>query len=103
MATVMVSKKRKQRYLMLRVAVSEALSQADPEGFLEMGAPPDEYDPEVSTILPRLSGATGVEDVALILHEEFVYWFGPEEASDPATYNEPAAEIWRALRSLGFR
>jgi len=45
---------------------------------IAMGAPDDEYDPEVSTILPRLREAKAAVDVQRIVHEEFVRWFGAD-------------------------
>jgi len=91
----------KRRYLRLRAAVSEAVNRADPVGLLEIGAPSDEYDPEVGTVLPRLREAKSPGDVARILHEEFVRWFGSEQAGDVEAYRKPATEIWRVLESEG--
>ena len=48
----------KRQFAALREAVSRALRDADPIGLIEGGAPVDEYDPEVGTVLPRLRGAT---------------------------------------------
>jgi hypothetical protein len=35
----------------------------------------DEYEPEVTTILPRLPQATCAAEVERIIREEFAYWF----------------------------
>ena len=41
----------------------------------------DEYAPEVDTILPRLSSASKLEDVSVMIKEEFIAWFD-DEAKD---------------------
>ena len=65
-------------YGSLYANVSRLLREADPMGLIAMGAPDDEYDPEVSTILPRLREAKAAVDVQRIVHEEFVRWFGAD-------------------------
>jgi len=82
----------------LAEAVARAIDESDPIGLLAMGAPPDEYDPEVRTILPRLSGASGVEDVLVILHDEFSRWFGADKAGPRQAYEAAASQIWEAVR-----
>src|SRR5438045_2508392 len=72
-------------YQRLVAAVERAINEADPIRLLEVGAPADEYSPEIGTILPRLAGVQGVSDVTNMLHEEFVRWFdqgiaGPSQA-----------------------
>ena len=78
---------------------------------------PDEYAPEVETIIPRLDTANSAEDVADIVYEEFLHWFGLEETDDEdvdgdgvgeeeltdedlvgpkAAYADLSAEIWAA-------
>lgn len=66
----------KTRHQMLVAAVDRAINEADPIGLLEIGAPADEYAPEVGTIVPRLASVERPEDVAPLLHEEFIRWFG---------------------------
>ena len=63
-------------------------------GLIAMGAPADEYDPEISTILPRLREASAAVDVQRILHEEFVRWFGADLIGPLADYAEVAEKIW---------
>jgi hypothetical protein len=58
------------------------LFRHDPVG-INFEINPDEYEPEVGTILPRLSCCNSVDDVRRVVHEEFVRWFacsaGPQE------------------------
>jgi hypothetical protein len=81
----------------LHAAVSAAIAQADPIRFLELGAPGDEYAQEVEAIVPRLAGATSVEDVRAIVHAEFASRFGDEIAGDPERYDQVASAIWMAM------
>ncbi len=61
---------------------------------IAIGAPDDEYDPEVSTILPRLREATSRNDVHRIVHEEFVHWFGADIAGPAETYAAVSEDLW---------
>ena len=80
-----------------REAVAQALREADPLRLLASGAPPDEYDPEVSTVVPRLCEAASAADVRTILHTEFVRWFDARIAGAPELYEEAARRIWAVL------
>jgi hypothetical protein len=53
----------------------------------------DEYDPEVGTILPRLSRCHSSSDARKVIFEEFCTWFGPETAGDEMKYDAIAAEL----------
>lgn len=58
---------------------------------------PDEYAPEVGTILPRLKTAKSAADVTDIVYEEFKRWFDDEETVGPkARYFALSVEIWQA-------
>ena len=63
------------RYQRLVTTVERAINEADPIRLRDVGAPTDEYSPEIATILPRLAGVQGFSDVIDVLHEEFVRWF----------------------------
>ena len=59
----------------------------------------DEYEPEVTTILPRLPQATSAAEVEQILREEFAYWFDPDPGITtivPERYAWAARTIWQA-------
>lgn len=71
------------------------LYRHDPMGLAATGCPKDEYETEVSTIIPRLKDATTVEDVRRIVHEEFLRWFDDEENAGPeSAYSGLAQDIW---------
>ena len=84
-------------YQALVVAVERAMNEADPIGLLEGGAPADEYGPEIGTIVPRIAKLERPDDVATVLHEEFVRWFGEGTAGPREAYEAPARQIWAAL------
>jgi hypothetical protein len=79
-------------YLTLFEEVGSILDRYDPMAAISSGAPAGEYEPEVSTILPRLREAAGPDDALRFVNEEFEKWFG-QAASDSA---ELGLEIWAA-------
>ena len=81
----------------LRTAVEKAIAAADPIKLLELGAPGDEYAPEVSTILSRLDDAATEDAVRTIVHDVFAQKFGAEIAGPAVKYEHAAATIWRVL------
>jgi hypothetical protein len=84
-------------------AVERAINDADPIGLLEGGAPADEYGPEIGTIVPRVMNAQSVDEIAAVLYEEFVRWFGGDTAGPRQIYEAPARQIWRTLLDLRQR
>jgi hypothetical protein len=84
----------------LRRQVTTVLREEDPIGLIHGGAPPDEYDPEIGTILPRLKEAGSVVDLRRIIHEEFSRWFGVESAAPEERYGRAAERIWPAIQGL---
>lgn len=83
--------------------MSQLLREADPIRLITIGAPDDEYDPEVSTILPRLREAHSTADVQQIIYEEFVYWFDADIAGPSTHYAEVAEKIWEVWLALKER
>jgi hypothetical protein len=73
--------------------VSEILFAEDPIG-INFDDNTDEYEPEASTILPRLRTCRSVEDVQQVVHEEFVKWFDASTAGSPERYEAVAQRIW---------
>jgi hypothetical protein len=93
----MVAEAPNRRYQALVAAVERAVNEADPIGLLEIGAPTDEYSPEIGTIVPRIANAQQPDDVTDVLHEEFLRWFGAGTAGPRDAYGAPARRIWDAL------
>ena len=90
------------RRQVLAEAVARAIDDADPLGLLASGAPADEYASEIGTILRRIPGANGVEDVVVILHEEFSRWFGADTAGPRQAYAGAASRIWEAVQKYRY-
>ena len=81
--------------------VEQILFKFDPIGIAFVGHDkvadnPDEYSPEVGTILPRLSDANSPDDVTQIVYEEFGHWFGVDEIGPKEKYVDLSNEIWLA-------
>lgn len=83
----------KAEYGDLFEAVAEILFRHDPVG-INFGGNPDEYYPEVETILPLLKTCHSVEDVMSAVHQEFVRWFNQDLAGPKEGYREIAKDIW---------
>ena len=78
----------------LRRHIAFVLNEEDPIGLIRGGAPGDEYDPEIGTILPRLKEAASVAGLRRVIHEEFVRWFGAETAGPEELYARVAERVW---------
>ena len=81
--------------------MSQLLREADPIRLITIGAPDDEYDPEVSTILPRLREARSAADVQKIIYEEFVHWFDADIAGPITHYAEDLLRLLDWLTQEG--
>lgn len=88
-------KAARERYRELRHLVEDVLRRHDPIQLISIGAPRDEYDPEVGTILPRLKEASSLGDVQEVLHQEFTHWFGAKQAGPSDLYKGAAKELWQ--------
>jgi len=77
--------------------VVEALFDTDPLA-LNFGTNTDEYEPEATTIVPRLRACASLGRVRTVVHEAFVHWFGAEHAGPQASYQEAAERIWAVWR-----
>lgn len=86
--------------------ISALLFRHDPIG-INFEDNTDEYDPEAETIVLRLvdSGTDlSVEQTEVVVHEEFVHWFGDGVAGPVDRYRKIAQEIrelWRPARKTG--
>ena len=80
------------------LAVSSAMFKHDLVG-INFDDNTDEYDAEAGTVIPRLASCSSVEDVARVLHEEFLAWFSAETAGEVPAYRALANEIWQLKRN----
>ncbi|MBU0493169.1 MAG: hypothetical protein KKA73_26850 [Chloroflexi bacterium] len=88
-------KQLRREYGKLFDEVSAILFKSDPIG-INLGINTDEYESEVSTILPRLKSCHSVEEARSVIHQEFTYWFGREDAGPETRYQQIAESIWVA-------
>jgi len=91
-------KRLRKKYRGLFDEVSVILFAADPIG-INFETNTDEYEPEVGTILPRLSSCSSASDVRKVVHEEFTRWFSPHDAGSETHYQKVAEDIWKAWQS----
>jgi SAM-dependent methyltransferase len=104
------SRRRKERERLRRdqpqlfADVTEILARHDPVGLVAVGAPRDEYEAEVGTIIPRLDSAADARDVHRILVEEFDRWFGSDTPKmSAADFAGVAEDVWAAwLRDVQY-
>lgn len=77
-----------------RVHVRSVVDAADPEGLLELGAPADEYDPEVDDLARLVRNGEVTADSVLAVWER---WFGPGSAlqSDQTLLEHLTQELLR--------
>ncbi len=86
----------KNQYGVAYEKMNDILFTEDPIG-INFEDNTDEYETEVSTILPRLQACGTVDDVRVIVHEEFVKWFDAHTAGPPEKYQSVAKRIWEEV------
>ena len=59
------------------------INMHDPIGLIEIGAPEDEYDPEVKTIIVQLENGMTVQQIHDLIYKEFLRWFGDKTTVGP--------------------
>jgi hypothetical protein len=79
------------------VLIKRAVDRADPIHLLEIGAPDDEYEPEIREIASRVGECVNPEEIQLLLHEVFTKWFDERIAGPKELYRAPAEVIWNGL------
>jgi hypothetical protein len=92
----------KQQYGEMFAAVEALLFRTDPIG-INFDDNTDEYAAETGTILPRLKKCKAPEDVMVVVHEEFVRWFGVETAGPMSKYWSIGLEIWELWKQHNLR
>lgn len=86
----------RREYAGLYEEVEAILFRHDPAG-INFGENTDEYDPEVSTILPRVVRAASQDEVQKIDREEFEHWFEPDITIRGESFEVIAAEVFEAV------
>jgi hypothetical protein len=86
-----VIKQYGERFFMLR----KIINKHDPIGLIKIGAPEDEYDAEVATIIVQLYDKKTETEILELVYTEFLRWFNEESTTGPkAAYKELAQEIY---------
>ena len=77
----------------LKGSIKEVIDLYDPIGLLKMGAPQDEYNPEIKEVAEKIANCRNVEEIQKLIYETFVKWFDQDIAGDVEKYKEPAEDI----------
>ena len=85
------------RSVRARTVIGEVIDRWDPCGLLALGAPANEYDPEVDDLAGRLSELTSAEACARQLSEVFQHWFGPSRRFEAEHLREVGDALFGAL------
>jgi hypothetical protein len=76
-------------------AIRALINRYDPIGLLALGAPEDEYDPEVKTIVYQVHDAVTVHEIQDLIYTEFLRWFGEESIIGSwESYHEIAIQLY---------
>ncbi len=84
----------------VRERMREIMNRYDPLRLLKMGAPDDEYVPEIKRIIPRLRRITTVDQLQDIIYKTFVEMFDEQMAGPKEDYRRLSEEIYAAQESL---
>lgn len=90
----------KAGYADLFYAVSDILQRRDPVGFIKMGAPRAEYEPEAGSIVARVREIVSPDAVWPVVWEEFVWWFGDNTYVSGEAIFLAAEEIWAYVQAM---
>ncbi len=77
----------------LYARVKRAVNAADPITLLRIGAPDDEYDPEIDEITHRLPECRTQAQTRATVHRVFVKWFGAGVAGPRGDYRKLATTL----------
>ncbi len=88
----------KKKYGRLFNELRDIINVFDPICLISFGAPVDEYDPEVATIILSIHGVNSEADTLDLIYREFTRWFSTA-AGEKRRYESLATEIyeWRIL------
>lgn len=85
----------KKAYTITYLELRSIINKHDPIGLLSGGAPEDEYDPEVKTIIVQLTEGQSEQQILDLIYKEFLRWFGKESIIGPKeAYKSIAFDIY---------
>lgn len=86
-----VKSKYGEKFMELRAIINHH----DPIGLINIGAPDDEYDSEVKTIIVQLKSDLTEEQIHDLIYEEFLRWFNNESTTgQKSAYKELTKDIY---------
>jgi hypothetical protein len=80
----------------LEERIRQTLVAHDPSGLFELGAPRDEHDGDVHTIISRLQRASDETEVPGILEDALGHWIGDRRRVQRKVCEAMAPEVWDA-------
>ena len=72
----------------------EIVNNHDPINLIAIGAPWDEYDPEIKDILKHFADVKHVDELIEIVWEIFVRWFDKVIAGAKERYRALSQDLW---------
>jgi len=88
----------KQSHADTFLSVREIINKHDPARLIVIGAPEDEYDPEVKTIVYQLNIEQSVDQIQDLVYQEFIRWFNEKAIyGERESYAKIAEEIFDVL------
>jgi hypothetical protein len=88
----------KQSHADIFFSVREIINTHDPIGLIAIGAPEDEYDPEVKTIVFQLKNVYTIEQIQDLVYQEFMRWFNEKSiVGERESYLEMAKDLHHVL------
>ena len=84
------------KFLKLRSIVNKY----DPVGLISSGAPQDEYEPEVTTIITKLNSNLSENEVYDLVFNEFDFWFGGSTTGPKSSYKSLSKDVYLFAQAL---
>ncbi len=72
----------------------EIINKCDPAGLISMGAPADEYDFQIKTLIDHAGSCQSVAELAHLIYREFELSFMELTHEEHEKYKQAAAELW---------
>lgn len=92
----------KQSQAEIFYSVREIINKHDPARLIVIGAPEDEYDPEVKTIVYQLKNDQTIDQIQDMVYQEFIRWFNEKAIyGERESYLKIAIEIHQLLGKVG--
>lgn len=75
--------------------VKKEINKHDPIGLLWIGAPDDEYHPEIPGIVHAVQIASSLGNLKNRIWKVFTDWFGDKTAGPEDRYRDLAKDLWK--------